>query len=66
MRYLARASIDYLREGTGDLCDQLGITLTKHGAYTMVEGPVFGLISFFTALARYYRLSLNEIKEKFT
>jgi hypothetical protein len=65
--YTTRASIDYLKEGTGDLCQRLGITLIPlpENLGTQVEGPIFSLISFFTALANHYQLSFNEIKEKF-
>jgi hypothetical protein len=75
MRYIARVPIEYIRAGTGDLCDRLGIRLTeldvidshRRGviAHTQVDGSVFALISFFTALATHYRLSLADIKAKF-
>jgi hypothetical protein len=66
MKYTARVPIEYIRAGTGDLCQRLDIRLTpvKEG-FTRVEGGIFPLISFFTALANHYRLSLAEIKEKF-
>jgi hypothetical protein len=67
MRYVARVPIDYIRQGTGELCERLEIRLTPvlGGTQTMVEGSVFSLISFFTALANHYRLTLADIKEKF-
>lgn len=66
MRYTARVPIEYIRAGTGDLCQRLGIRLKAVGIReTDVEGSVFALISFFTALANHYRLSLAEIREKF-
>lgn len=65
MRYTARVPIEYIKAGTGDLCKQLGIVLTRKGETTIVEGPILSLISFFTALANHYQLSLAEIREKF-
>jgi hypothetical protein len=66
MKYTARVPVQYIRDGTGDLCRQLDIKLTPlTPARTQVEGNIFSMISFFTALAGHYRLSLEEIREKF-
>lgn len=72
MIYIARVTPQYILDGTGDLCDRLNIRLTPVAvqgrtdvAHTRVEGSIFSLISFFTALASHYRLSLNDIRSKF-
>jgi len=65
MVYTAKVPIEYILEGTGELCRQLDIRLTPIGRTTRVEGNVFSLISFFTALASHYRMSLSEIRSKF-
>jgi hypothetical protein len=66
MKYTARVPIQYIYDGTGDLCKQLDIKLTPlTPARTQVEGNVFAMISFFTALAGHYQMSLAEIREKF-
>lgn len=65
MRYIANAPIDYIRAGTGDLPEQLGIRLKAQGEQTEVIGGILAMISFFTALANHYGLTLGEIREKF-
>jgi len=66
MIYIAKVDKAYILAGTGDLCRQLDIRLTPLvGGRTRVEGSIFHLISFFTALASHYRLSLNDIRRKF-
>ena len=65
MKYVARVPIEYILEAVGGLCGPLEIKLTRMGDHTLVEGSIFSLISFFTALANHYHLSLHDIREKF-